>query len=216
MDVEKESREKQELQRVMSSLELTAKNRELAEQYLDLKKPADANLLKEVEHQCFQGLQRNEKHDGYYFLETCKEKNAELAERFIRFIAEIGRETSQGILAYWEFNREYEYLGQILPASLQTAIHVNAAAWHYDNLRMTYLSPFVESGFKDPEQFQQARDQCQHTDAPCSAVSVLRAAIRREQRQTLYSHRSRPKGCQRPRAHQRDGSISGKSSDQQY
>ncbi len=160
MDVEKESREKQELQRVMSSLELTAKNRELAEQYLDLKKPADANLLKEVEHQSFQGLQRNEKHDGYYFLETCKEKNAELAERFIRFIAEIGRETSQGILAYWEFNREYEYLGQILPASLQTAIHVNAAAWHYDNLRMTYLSPFVESGFKDPEQFQQAREQC--------------------------------------------------------
>lgn len=53
MNAEKESREKQELRRVMSLLELTAKNQQLAEQYLDLTKPEDAELLKDVEHQSF-------------------------------------------------------------------------------------------------------------------------------------------------------------------
>lgn len=144
----------------MSSLELTAKNRELAEQYLDLTKPADADLLKEVEHQSFQGLRRNEKQDGYHLLQLFRAENAELAERFVRLIAEIGRETSQAILTYWDANREYEYLRQLLPASLQTAIQVNASTWNYSNLCMTYLSPLVQSGFKDPEIFQQAREQC--------------------------------------------------------
>lgn len=144
----------------MSLLELTEKNRELAERYLDLTIPSDTNLLKEVEHQDFQGLQRNAKQEGYHFLQFCQDRNVGLAERFVRLIAEIGRETSQGILAYWGVDREYRYLGIFLPASLQTAMHINASAWNYGNLRMTYLQPLVESGFKNPEMFQQAREQC--------------------------------------------------------
>ncbi|MDE7272388.1 MAG: DUF4132 domain-containing protein [Lachnospiraceae bacterium] len=164
MDVEKENRERQVLRRVMSLLELTAKNQELLEQYLDLTKPEDANLLKDVEHQNFQKLQRNTRQEIHHFLEIRKEEGAEWAERFVRFIAEAGRETSQGILAYWEFNREYEYLGQLLPPGLVTAIYVNASAWNDGNMRMTYLSPLVETGFKDPEVFWQARELCCNKD----------------------------------------------------
>ena len=75
---DKESREKKDLRRVMSQLELTAKNQAIAEQYLDLSKPEDADLLKEVEHQNFQKLERNARSELNQFLEACKEGNAEL------------------------------------------------------------------------------------------------------------------------------------------
>lgn len=164
MNAEKESREKQELRRVMSLLELTAKNQQLAEQYLDLTKPEDAELLKDVEHQSFQKLQRNTRQEVYHFLEMCKEESTERAVRLVRFIAEVGRETSQGILTYWE--NDYKYLEQLLPPSLVTAIHANASAWDYSNMRMTYLSPLVETGFQDPEVLWEAGKLC------CNNVGV--------------------------------------------
>ena len=164
MALEKESREKQELQRALSLLELTAKNQKLAEQYMDLSKPEDADLLEEMEHQNFQKLQRKTKDELISFLGICKEENAELAGRFVRLTAEIGRETSQSILAYWGFSREFEYLGQFLSPTLQVAMYANASAWDFGKLRMTYLSPLVETGIKEPEVFQQARELCCNKD----------------------------------------------------
>jgi len=164
MNVEKENREKQDLQRVMSLLELTAKNRELAEQYLDLSKPEDANLLKEVEHQNFQHFQRSARSELNQFLEYYKEENAELAGRYIRFVGEIGRETSQVVLAYYGVSREFEYLGQFLSPALNTALYANEIAWDSYDFKESFIRSFVEQGTKDPEVFQQARELCCNED----------------------------------------------------
>ncbi|MDE7416467.1 MAG: DUF4132 domain-containing protein [Lachnospiraceae bacterium] len=164
MAAEKDSRETQELQRALSLLELTAKNQKLAEQYLDLSEPEDADLLEDMEHQNFQKLQRKTKDELKSFLGIYKEENAELAGRFVRLTAEIGRETSQVILAYRGLSKEFEYLGQFLSPTLQVAMYANASAWDFDKLRMTYLSPLVETGVKEPEVFQQARELCCNKD----------------------------------------------------
>lgn len=160
----KDSREQQDLRRVISLLELTAKNQGLAEQYLELSKPADANLLKEVEHQNFQNLQRSARSELNRFLEYYKEENAELAGRYIRFVAEIGRETSQVVLAYYGVSREFEYLGQFLSPALNTALYANVVAWDSYHFKESFIKSFVEQGTKDPEVFRQARELCCNED----------------------------------------------------
>ena len=164
MTTEKESQIEKNLRRVMSQLELTAKNQTIAEQYLDLSKPEDADLLKEVEHQNFHKLERNTRSELNQFLEVCKEGNAELADRYIRMVAEIGRETSQCVLARLGLFKELEYLKQILPPALVTAIRVNAVAWDFRCLTYGYIKPLVEQGIKDPEIFQQAGELCCNND----------------------------------------------------
>lgn len=179
MGTDKESREKEDLQRVMSLLELTAKNQELAAQYLDLSKPADADLLNQVEHQSFQKLQSNTKRDLQDFLEVYKENNPELASRYVRLVAEIGRESAQSVLA--RFVRTYEYLGQILPPALQIALYANTAAWDAYYLKPFYLTSLIQAGRKNPELLVQAKQLC---NKGITNTQMLLAA--------LYLHSVRP------------------------
>ncbi len=51
---------------VLDLLELTEKNRALAERYLDLSEPEDGSLLQEVENQNFRKLDRKISNEIYY------------------------------------------------------------------------------------------------------------------------------------------------------
>jgi len=159
-DNHKESRENQDLRSIINLLELTAKNQALAEQYFDMSKPENADLLKEAEYQSFLSLSYDTRAKLYHFLEEYKKQNAELAGRYVRLVAAIGRETAERALARWGFSRELNYLEQFLSPVQITAMSVNEVAWDFNYLKESYLKPRIELGTKDPEIFWQARELC--------------------------------------------------------
>lgn len=173
-DNNKESRENQDLRSIMSLLELTAKNQALAEQYLDLSKPENTDLLKEAEYQSFQSLSYNTKAKLHNFLEEYKERNAELASRYVRLVAAMGRETAERVLARWGLFREIDYLQQFLSPVQITAMRADEMAWDFNCLKESYITPCIELGLQDPEIFWQARELCGNKKA-CNTQMLLAA-----------------------------------------
>lgn len=156
----KESRENQDIQEIISLLELTPENQVLAEQYLDQSGPENADLLDEVEYQSFQQLSHRANELLYDILKEYKEQNAELACRYVRLVAAIGRETAEQALARWGFFREINYLEQFLSPVQITAMRANEMAWDFNCLKESYITPCIEPGTRDPEIFWQARELC--------------------------------------------------------
>lgn len=148
---EKEKIQYQEMLKMWDALELTEKNRKLAEQYMGIRQPENVELLKEVE---YQNLRKDWMNENRWkcvdYLKYCRGKNkGEEAKRYIRFVIAVGGSTAYYVLVF----HEYEYLNKsniflYLTREQWVALKAEDLAWNVSRLnditnRMDETSPDI-------------------------------------------------------------------------
>ena len=96
------NKEGEKFEEMLKLLELTPKNWELAEAYMDMSAPEKPELLKEVEHQDFYRLELGTLKSVYNAQGMFRRTRPELAVRFTRFVVEAGGLTARRLLAWVE------------------------------------------------------------------------------------------------------------------
>ncbi len=167
-----ENKEGERIEQVLKLLELSPKNMELAESYLDLSAPENQELLKEVEHQDFTELELNTQRSVYDTLAVFKRTKQELAVRFIRFTAEVGGMTARRLLVYYGWNNDFKYLESILSEVQSVGFYADWVAWTTSAQKELSLQPLIEKGKKDPEIFLKIRELCWDENA-CNTEMFL-------------------------------------------
>ncbi len=151
-----EERNYQKMLEVLDALELTEKNRQLAEQYLDTSQPENRELLSQVERQDFSRLDREKRKLCATYRENCQARDREeAAERYVRFVAAVGGSTSLYVLVtYGNLNTILQYLTREQTA----AIRAESRVWN------DYLLKGAVQGLeqKDPKVLRGAMELCCH------------------------------------------------------
>lgn len=168
----KGDKEGKKLLNLLLLMKLTPKNMDLAEKYLDTSQPEHRELLKDAEHQNFTKLGLGQKEFIYKSLSAYKGSNAELAERLIRFAAEVGGATSRKMLAYNGWNSDFKYMQNILPLEQVTVLYADWVAWNTSTHCESSIQPLIALGKKDPEIFPQMMKLCYNDDA-CNTEMFL-------------------------------------------
>ena len=158
-----ENKEGERIEQVLKLLELSPKNMELAESYLDLSAP---------EHQDFTELELNTQRSVYDTLAVFKRTKQELAVRFIRFTAEVGGMTARRLLVYYGWNNDFKYLESILSEVQSVGFYADWVAWTTSAQKELSLQPLIEKGKKDPEIFLKIRELCWDENA-CNTEMFL-------------------------------------------
>ncbi len=134
----------QMLVEVLDSLELSGKNRELAEKYLHPDEEEDATLLAQAEHQDFSELPvavQNKSKD--YVEHLVKRKRTEVLGRYIHFTTAVGGATAVRVLLRYVYN-----LGSIkeyLSPALKTAMVAEDVAWNSNRLNSYGMKDLLET-----------------------------------------------------------------------
>ena len=108
------NKEGEKFEEMLKLLELTPKNWELAEAYMDMSAPEKPELLKELEHQDFYRLELGTLKSVYNAQGMFRRTRPELAVRFTRFVVEAGGLTARRLLAYYGWDNDFQYLKDIL------------------------------------------------------------------------------------------------------
>lgn len=166
------NKEGERLEKTLQLLKLTPKNMELAEKYLDMSEQEDKELLKDAEHQDFTELETDSHESVYNSLSFFKGNNAALAERLIRFLAEVGGATSRRMLSYHGWNRDFKYMENILSVVQNAVLYADRIAWNASEQYEHRIQPLIELGKKDPEIFPKMRELCYDDDA-CNTEMFL-------------------------------------------
>lgn len=153
-------------------MNLTPKNMYLAEKYLDTSEPEHRELLKDAEHQDFTKLGLGQKEFIYKSLNAYKGSHTELAERLIRFVAEVGGATSRKMLAYNGWNSDFKYMQDILPLEQVTVLYADWVTWNANARCASSIRPLISLGKTDPEIFSRMRKLCYNDDA-CNTEMFL-------------------------------------------
>ncbi len=167
-----ENKEGEKIQEVAELLQLTPKNLELLESFLDMSQPENQELLKQVEHQDFTVMELNSQQSVNRILGYLKRNNEELQKRFIRFIMEVGGATARRILVYYGWNSEFKYLETVLSPLQATTLYADWVAWNASAQCASSIAPLIEQGQKDPEIFPRIRELCYDEDA-CNTEMFL-------------------------------------------
>ena len=96
-----DTKEKQMQQELFNHLKLSKKNREIAEQYLDMECPENAALLEDVERQDFASFWRR---SGDYVEWLQKKKRLEELGRYLRFLMQAGGAASWVFFVHESYN----------------------------------------------------------------------------------------------------------------
>jgi len=168
----KRDKEDKKLLNLLLLLKLTPKNMILAQKYLDMSEPEDRELLKNAEHQDFTELGTGQTEFIYKSLGSYKQNHTELAERLIRFLAEVGGATSRRLLSYNGWQSDFRYVGSILPVVQAAALYADWVAWNASAHQAAAIRPLIALGKKDPEIFPKMRELCYDDDA-CNTEMFL-------------------------------------------
>ena len=96
-----EERNYQKQMDTLDALKLSGKNRQLAEQYLDVAAPEKPELLKETERQDFSSLTDDKRQKSIDYVEHLRKRGRqEELKRYVHFQSAVG-----GSTAYYLFNR---------------------------------------------------------------------------------------------------------------
>ncbi len=152
-----EERGRQKLLEVLELLELSDKNRILAEKYLELDTEENRELLAGAEPQDFSRLGKEvfDKCRGYK--SHCQKRNRkEELERFVRFTAAVGGSTAYYVLVSygWNINTILEYL----TTEQAAAIRAEGIAWNIYGIK-SVLTGVVQ---KTPQVLRDAMELCYH------------------------------------------------------
>ena len=151
----------QKLMDALESLELTEKNKKLAEQYLDETKRCGPVLLKAAEPQDFSRLdEKKQKKSREYAGYLQKRKRTEEVKAYVEFAAAVGGSTAYYVLAdgLWMLKDLKEWLTR----EQETAIRAEALVWNSYALRERSLAELFETGRMDPKALQKAIQLCNH------------------------------------------------------
>jgi hypothetical protein len=159
----------QEISDALDTLKLTAGNREIGQQYLDMSQAEAPGLLQSVSNQDYSMLTDMER-------QQCREAimriwdTGELVSRFIRFAGTVGGASACYALGMenpgWIINR--------LDKVHRTACRGELYAHHADAFSLNKLSVLYDVGRKDPEALLQAMGLCRCQDG---AAQMLLAGV---------------------------------------
>ena len=157
----KEEKQYEKTMKVLDALQLTEKNRAIAENYMNVSLPENEELLKEVEHQSFK---KEWKHEERYrcadYVIECRRKGfLEHAKRYVRFVIAVGGSTAYYVLYYpVYYTFEEDKIAEYATKAQIAAIKAEEFAWDYHKL--TQLTEKIPE--KDPEVLREAMDLCYH------------------------------------------------------
>lgn len=149
------------LQETLDKLGFTQNNRALAEEYLDLSKPENQELLKKAERQDLSQLESEQQKKGKEYAAHCvKRKREEELGRFVRLVSAIGGSTAYYVLAQytWDLSAVKKYV----PLEIQIAMEAESRAWNLHTLGYRTVKSFFELAKKEPEVLKRAGELCYH------------------------------------------------------
>lgn len=144
----------------LDGLKLTAENRKLAEQYLDLSGEEDPGLLSGVRRQDFSVYGRLEREACLTWCRELREQTGaeELFLRYVRFTAAAGGVTAYYVLA--EGERDLTWLFKGLSKAQAAAFRAEQYAYDAATLHQGCLSVLYSMGDRDPEVLYEAMGLC--------------------------------------------------------
>lgn len=149
----------QRLLEVLDGLELSEKNRRLAEQYLEPGQTGGDEILAEAERQDFTKLQKENHFKSYSYVEHCRKRSrTEELTRYIRFITAIGGSTVYYLLVHYYY--VLRYLEPYLTKVQNIAIAAEGVVWDSRLEFVGNIKRFFEIGKKDPDLLRQAMEIC--------------------------------------------------------
>lgn len=171
----RENKNRDTLKRALELLDLTEKNQNLAERYLDMSVPEDPELLKEVERQDFARLSNDARNKLYYdFLRNAREKNEPLAERYVRFVVEAGATTARYVLSYHGYDGDFRFVEQFVSPTQAAAVRAEYICRNQSALKEPTFRFLIEMAKKDPAGVRKMTELCYDEEA-CNAQMFLTA-----------------------------------------
>ncbi len=162
----KENKDYLKLKEALEFLNLTEKNQTLAEEYLDVSKPEDRELLAQAEHQDYSDLDNKAKEILSRYVNYLRNrKKEEEAGRYIRFVMEVGGSTARYALSSAGSAWDLKYLEPFLSPVQVVALRAEFYVWSRYNLEEYWLNQVCDAGRNDPELFYQAKSLCYDEDA---------------------------------------------------
>ncbi len=156
-----EERNYQKQMDTLEALKLSQKNRQLAEEYLDISGPEKIELLGEIEHQDFSGLTSDKQQKSIDYVEHLRKRGKkEELKRYVRFLSAAG-----GSTAYYLFNRygwNLDSVKEYLTPEQEMAMYAEGIVWNTYSLNYIRMKPLLNEGRKDPELIRRAIDLCYH------------------------------------------------------
>ncbi len=152
-----EERSRQKLLEVLELMELSEKNRQLAEQYLDLDRTEERELLKEAEPQDFSRLAQDVHNKCRDYVNHCtKREQKEAFNRFVRFCTAVGGSTAYyTLITYgWSLNT----IRSEITREQAAAIRSEGIVWNSYGIK-NVLSNMEQ---KDPKILRDAMKFCYH------------------------------------------------------
>lgn len=175
-----EERNRQKLSEALDLLDLSEKNQELAEQYLDMEQDEKRELLLQAEPQNLARRKDGAGKKSQAYISHCLKRNLrEELGRYVRFCTAVGGSTAYYVLVEygWNLNRIAEFISPEQAA----AILAEGIVWNPYGLK-SVLSNFEQ---KSPEIYRKAMKLCYHE---CDNAKVLLAAL------SLYYTKPRKSG----------------------
>lgn len=157
-----DERNYQKLMDTLDALKLSEKNRKLAEEYLDVSNPEQAELLGQTERQDFSARSDTERQKSIDYVEHLRKRNKrEELSRYVRFQASVG-----GSTAFYIFNRygwNLNAIKEYLSPEQELAVQVEGMVWNSYSLNYRNTKAVHEQGRRDPEVLRRAMDLCYHS-----------------------------------------------------
>lgn len=153
-----EEQGQEKLEKLLDVLELTEKNREIAEKYLSWDQPGFEGLLEQVERQDFSKLEKTDLSAEWEYRSYCQKRNyKEPYGRFVKFAAAVGGATAYYVVVrhgYSNVNSIREYL------TTEQAVAMRAEGIAWNSFRVSGVLEGLEQ--KDPQVLKRAMDLCWH------------------------------------------------------
>lgn len=161
-----EERNYQKLLSTLEAMELSQVNSRLAEQYLDMTREKQPELLTRTEHQDFSRLDKEKCRKCVEYIEHCNKRGRkEEAERFIRFAAAAGGSTAYYVLLTYGWNLDSKQ--EFLTRQQAAAIRAEGIVWNIYGLKKAVDS--IRE--KDAKVLKEAMDLCYHKE--CNSRVLL-------------------------------------------
>ena len=161
-----EERNYQKLLSTLEAMELSQVNMHLAQQYLDMTREKQPELLTQAEHQDFSRLDKEKCRKCLEYIEHCNKRGRkEEAERFIRFAAAAGGSTAYYVLLSYGWNLDSKQ--EFITRQQAAAIRAESIVWNIYGLKKA-VDNIKE---KNPEVLKEAMELCYHKE--CNSRVLL-------------------------------------------
>lgn len=164
----KDERNYQMLQNVLDVMNLSAENRKLANEYLDMEQSENPKLLDKAASQDFSRLEQDVTKKCFSYIEHLSKRNRkDDLVRYVRFCVAVGGSTAKYVLFTGRviFNLErYEgvNLKEYLTPEQIVALHAEMWAWNTNFLNINYVKRIMDIDKQNSETIRNAMELCYH------------------------------------------------------